>query len=128
MSDPFTLLVVEDDPGTIALIRLALSSAGIHIYVTSSGDDALKLVNEIKPDLVIMDLLLPKPGMRGAEVIATLKHNPATKEIPVIAVSAGGYEFIEKAMSAGSNEYLTKPFQVKDLRELVSRYIQQTIN
>jgi CheY-like chemotaxis protein len=125
MSEPFTLLVVEDDPGTIALIRLALKSSDVHVYVASSGSDALTQVAQIMPDLVIMDLLLPQPGLRGADVIAAIKRDPATRHIPVIAVSAGGYEFIEKAMSAGSNEYLTKPFQVKDLRAVVERYIQQ---
>lgn len=128
MSEPFTLLVVEDDPSTIALIRLALKTIDIHVYVASSGSDALTLVDQIMPDLVIMDLLLPQPGLRGAEVIAAIKRNPATKHIPVIAVSAGGYEIIEKAMSAGSDEYLSKPFHVKTLRDAVGRYIQQTIS
>src|SRR5262245_59109135 len=128
MSEPFTLLVVEDDPGTIALIRMALKTTNIHIYVASSGSDALKLVDQIMPDLVIMDLLLPQPGMPGAEVIAAIKRNPATRQIPVVAVSAGGYEIIEKAMSAGSNEYLSKPFQIKALRELIGRYLQQPIS
>lgn len=128
MTEPFTLLVVEDDPNTIALIRLALKTADIHLYVASSGSDGLKLVEQVMPDLVIMDLLLPLPGLRGAEAIAAIKRNPATKHIPVVALSAGGYEIIEKAMTAGSDEYLSKPFQVKALRAVVDRYIQHSLS
>jgi CheY-like chemotaxis protein len=128
MSEPSTLLIVEDDPGTIALIRLTLKTDAIHIYVASSGSDALSKVNQIAPDLVIMDLLLPQPGMKGTEVIATMKHNPDTKHIPIIALSAGGHEIVEQAMEAGCDEFVSKPFQVKALREVVGRYLQRAMS
>ena len=81
-----SILVVEDEPATMKLITYALNSAGYWVIVGYGGEDAIRKVKALKPDLVLTDLEMPK--VTGYDVIAAVRQDPATSHIPVIAVTA----------------------------------------
>lgn len=122
MSTPFLILVVEDDAHTIMLIDTALRGTGVEIYHAHDSQTGLQVLAERLPRLILMDLLLPAPGMKGWEAIAFIKQQPQYAHIPVIAMSAGGYEMMEYATNAGCDAFLEKPFNLKALRQLIAQF------
>ncbi|MDI6891614.1 MAG: response regulator [Actinomycetota bacterium] len=110
------ILVVDDEPDIVALIRLKLMREGFEVVEAHNGEAAIKMVASSKPDLIILDIMMP--GMNGWEVNERLKANPEYRDIPVIMLTALN-EFDEqfKSLWAGVRDYITKPF---DFDELVS--------
>jgi CheY-like chemotaxis protein len=80
------VLVVEDDPATMKLITYELNNPGYQVIIGYGGEDAIRKVNALKPDLVLTDLEMPK--VTGYDVIAAVRQDPATCHIPVVAVTA----------------------------------------
>lgn len=122
MSSSFTILVIEDDPHTLMLIQNALKSIGIEMYHAQDSQVGLQLLADHSPQLILMDLLLPPPGMKGWEAIAFIKQHPDYQHIPVIAMSAGNYEIMENAHQAGCDAFLQKPFNLKTLRAAIDQF------
>lgn len=111
---PARILVVDDEPQNLELIEAMLAPVGYEIFLASNGNEALTLTAEKRPDLLILDLMMP--GLSGFEVCARVKMNPQTGSIPVLfvtAVSQVGDK--ERALAAGGDDFLTKPFQRADL-------------
>ncbi len=103
------LLVVDDEPDIISLLKLVLEAEGYQITPALSGDEALRLTEIEVPDLILLDLMMP--GKSGLETCRYLKNNPRTRNIPVIVFSALGREVDKKLTAeAGANAHLTKPF------------------
>ena len=101
------ILIVEDDKFLIDLISEKLNGEGFEIFKALDGEEGLKKVNEVNPDLVLLDLILP--GIDGFEVLSQLKQNPALSSIPVIILSnLGQKEDIDKGLSLGAVDYLIK--------------------
>ena len=106
-----TILVVDDDPQTTRYVRDALSAAGYAPVVTGDPNDVSRLVNELNPDLVLLDLMLP--GTDGIELMLGL---PELASLPVIFISAYGRdETIARALEAGAHDYIVKPFSTTEL-------------
>jgi CheY-like chemotaxis protein len=122
MTTPFYILVIEDDVHTMALIQTGLRGTGIAILHAPNSQDGLTLLAETPPHLILMDLLLPGPGMKGWEAIGYIKQQPEYQHIPVIAMSAGSYDIMELAQQAGCDGFLQKPFNLKELRQLIDQY------
>ena len=103
------VLVVEDEPKIANMERDFLEGAGFEPYVTDNGEEALKIMDEVKIDAIILDVMLP--GEDGLEILSRLKASEVTKEIPVIMVTAKGAEY-DKVMGldCGADDYITKPF------------------
>ncbi len=117
------ILVVEDDPDIMRIIMQALTNAGFQVIPAYGGEDAIRKAQLQKPDLVLTDLAMPK--VSGVEVIAALKDDPETKNIPVIAVTAHVWDGI--ALSAGNvgcDGYISKPFNTKQLIQEVYKHIK----
>lgn len=105
-SERHSVLVVEDEPDTLVLLKYVLRSAGFNVMGAMSGSEAIKKYTEIKPDLVMLDLMMP--DMDGWE---TLRYLRQLSDVPVIVISAiGDKEDIVKALRLGVDDYLTKPF------------------
>lgn len=105
-SERHTVLVVEDEPDTVVLLKHILRSAGFNVMGALSGSEALKKIAEIKPDLIMLDLMMP--DMDGWETYRYLRQMTDT---PVIVISAiGNKEDIVKALKMGVDDYVTKPF------------------
>lgn len=112
------ILVVEDNERNLKLVRDVLRHAGYEVIEARSGEQGVELAAECSPDLVLMDLQLPQ--MDGTEALRLLRDNPATREVPVIAVTAFAMkDDRERAIRAGFDGYLEKPISVRALPDQV---------
>jgi len=108
------ILAVDDEEDILELLRFNLTKEGFAVVCAASGEEALKAALSQRPDLILLDLLLP--AMDGLEVARRLKSNPSTQEIPVIMVTAKGEEAdIVAGLEVGAEDYITKPFSRKVL-------------
>jgi CheY-like chemotaxis protein len=105
-----TILVVDDNPSNLQMISKLLTYAGFIVKLAAGGMEALTSVKSEKPDLVLLDLVMP--GMDGIEVCQKIKNDPETKQIPVIFCT-GNEELgkIEQCFDAGGDDYTTKPIE-----------------
>jgi two-component system phosphate regulon response regulator PhoB len=108
------ILAVDDEEDILELLRFNLTKEGFAVVCAGSGEEALKLTRLEKPELILLDLLLP--GIDGLEVAKRLKNDPSTRGIPVIMVTAKGEEAdIVTGLEVGAEDYITKPFSRKVL-------------
>lgn len=108
------LLVVEDNPVPRQVILEILKSSKLQVRSAEDGVEALKQVKLEPPDIVILDIVMPK--MNGYEVCRKIKSDPATKNVLVLMCSSKGEEFdIYWGMKQGADDYITKPFKPKEL-------------
>ncbi len=116
------ILVVEDSSTIRKVISITLSQKGYEIIEAGDGLEALSRLNEAKPDLILLDIILPK--MDGYQILSIIKENPEFKYIPVIMLtSKDGIINKVKGKVAGSSAYLTKPFDPTQLVETIERHI-----
>jgi len=109
-----SILVVDDEEDIRELIHYNLSKDGYRVTCAASGEEGLSLVQSLKPDLIILDLMLP--GMDGLEVCRKLKGDPALKSIPIVMVSARGEEpDVVSGLELGADDYISKPFSPRVL-------------
>lgn len=117
------ILTVDDEPDVLELIRFHLSKAGFEVVQAATGRQALEMIHEEKPDLVLLDLMLP--DIDGFGVCELLRRNPDTASLPIIIVSAWGTPDSQSlGLDLGALDYVTKPFSP---RVLVNR-IQALLN
>ncbi|MEI6278996.1 MAG: response regulator [Verrucomicrobiae bacterium] len=109
-----SVLVVEDEADVVDLLRYNLQRAGFEILIAMAGDLGLQAAREKRPDIIILDLMLP--GMNGHEVCRALKSDPNTETIPVVMLTAKGepHERV-KGLELGADDYVTKPFSPREL-------------
>ena len=119
-----TILFVEDEPTLQKALGLALAQEGYEVKTAADGEAGLQLAREVKPNLVLLDLILPK--MDGFEVLEELKKDDATKNIPVIVLTnLESSQDIEKALVLGASTYLVKAnYDLKDVIEKVKENIK----
>ena len=119
MTGQALVLIVEDNPRNLKLVRDVLDHAGHRTLAATSGEEGVRLAREHVPDLVLMDLQLP--GMDGFAALGALRSEGATAAIPVIAVTALAMEQDRRrCRDAGFDGYLEKPIGVRALREQVT--------
>jgi|SRR3954452_15108580 len=118
------VVIVEDNALNLKLLNDILEYRGYRILSTTSGEAALDLAAREMPDVVLMDIQLP--DVSGIEATRRLKANAKTKSIPIIAVTAFAMSGDQAAiLASGCNEYISKPFNVTELLEIVDRYAKQ---
>ena len=114
MSQKKRILLIEDEEDIAALIKLQAEISGYKLHVEVDGINGLRAIEREKPDLVILDIMLP--GQNGLDVCRKMKKNPELKTIPVIILSAKGEELdIVLGLELGADDYVTKPFSPKIL-------------
>lgn len=117
------VLVVDDEPLNVKLFKAKLATERYEVQVASSGAEALRLVAEQAPDLILLDIMMP--GMDGYEVTRRLKADPATCHVPVILVTAlTGTEEKNRGLKAGADEFLNKPVNTYELLARVKSMIR----
>jgi len=117
------ILVVEDDPDQLEAIRENLKNAGFAIGTASNGVDALTKTRTVLPDLIVLDLMLPR--LNGLDICRTLRENPATAFIPVIMLTGMDSYFTRVAgFEAGINVFLTKPYLPEELISKVEELLK----
>ena len=108
------ILVIEDDEDIRDLLRYNLAKAGCDVSCAASGEEGLKMAREDEVDLIVLDLMLP--GIDGLGVCRTLRSNAATREIPIVMLTAKGEETdIVAGLETGADDYVTKPFSPRVL-------------
>jgi two-component system, cell cycle response regulator DivK len=118
------ILVVEDNDRNLKLVRDVLVFAGFEVLEAQTGEQGVAIAETTLPDLVLMDLQLP--GIDGAEALRQLRDNPATAELPVVAVTAFAMkEDGERTRQAGFDGYITKPLSVRSLPDQVRNYLER---
>ncbi len=116
------ILVADDDPVILRLIQVNLELEGYQVLTANNGEEALEQATAEKPDLVILDIMMPR--LDGYQTCERLKAEDMTKDIPVVFLSAKAQQAdIEKGKSYGVEEYLTKPFDPTELLEVVERLV-----
>ena len=118
------VLVVEDETDVQQVIEYNLRQVGHQVVLAKDGAESLRKAREARPDLVLLDLMLP--DIRGTEVCRELKADPATRSVPVIVVSACGEEVDRVvAFELGADDYVVKPFSVRELLLRVRAVLQR---
>lgn len=108
------ILLVEDEPAVAALLRYNLEQAGFRITACADGADALDHAREEPPDLILLDWMLPR--LSGIEVCRRLRNAAATRDVPIIMLTARGEEAdTVRGLDAGADDYVTKPFSPAEL-------------
>ncbi|MFH1874362.1 MAG: response regulator [Pseudomonadota bacterium] len=116
------ILLIEDEPDQVLMIGERLKAEGYAFISANNGEDGLKKVIEEKPDLVIIDLVIPK--IDGFEVCRRMKQNPDTQKIPVIIVSAYAMkEFGKIATDTGADACLKRPHEETELTDTIERLL-----
>jgi len=120
----YKILVVDDEPPIVRLMEFILARQGHEMLVAVNGQEALDKVRTHQPDLVLLDIMMPR--IDGYEVARTLRADPATADLPIIMLSAKAQEEdIQKGMDVGVNEYITKPFSPDQLVTVVGDYLSR---
>ncbi|MFQ5542121.1 MAG: response regulator [Candidatus Binatia bacterium] len=118
------ILLVEDNPATMEVMQQELEILGYDVAVARDGAEAVEMANSELPDLIIMDILMPK--MDGSEATAQIRKNPKTQAIPILAATAKALpEDRERCLASGCNDYIAKPFSYKDLRDAIERLLKR---
>jgi two-component system cell cycle response regulator DivK len=119
VTGPHAILIVEDNPRNLKLLRDVLTHVGYRTLEAGTAEDGLELARAERPDLVLMDVQLP--GMDGVEALGRLRTDPATADIRVVAVTAFAMkDDRERFMAAGFDGYLEKPLDVRALPRQVA--------
>jgi len=109
-----TILIVEDEEAIVTMLRYNLEKEGYNVESTDDGEEALTMVKEHRPDVIVLDWMLP--SMSGIEVCEALRRNNETKGIPIIMLSARGEEGDRiQGLDAGADDYMIKPFSPSEL-------------
>jgi PAS domain S-box-containing protein len=116
------ILIVDDEPNNLDVLRIFLRVAGFKVLVAQNGETALKRVNHIKPDLILLDVMMP--GMDGFETCRRLKKNEVTTDTPIIFITAKTESaFQVEGFKIGAVDYITKPFQAEEVIARVNKHL-----
>ncbi len=116
------ILIVEDEESLLRLESILLTSKGYEVVAASNGLQALEVFKNEKPDLVLLDIMLPE--LDGFEVCRQIKANPATEAIPVIMVTAKKTgDDMTRGEQVGADWYITKPFKSAMVLETIQRFL-----
>ncbi len=118
------ILIAEDEPDIRELVAFTLRFAGHEVIPTSNGEEALQQASIVVPDLIIMDVRMPK--MTGYDACRAMKADPSLKDIPIVFLSAKGQDSeIQTGLDAGAEEYLLKPFAPDQLTERIKAILSK---
>ena len=121
------ILVVDDNPINLKLTKVLLLKENYEVRTASDAEEALRLLETLKPRLILMDIQLP--GMDGMELTRRLKGSPTTKDILILALTAYAMKGDdEKAMTAGFDGYITKPIDTQALPGIIKGYLEPKAN
>ena len=108
------ILIVDDEPNIVISLEFLMKREGFQVAVAVDGEEALAKIADMAPDLVLLDVMMPKKS--GFEVCQEIRANPAWTAIKIIMLTAKGRDTeVQKGMALGADAYVTKPFSTKDL-------------
>ncbi len=116
------VLIVDDEPNIVLSLEFLMEEAGYDVRSVTDGQQALDAVREDVPDLILLDIMLPK--LDGYEICREIRANPRCKNVRVIMLTAKGREVDqEKGLAFGADEYITKPFSTREVVEKVKQIL-----
>jgi two-component system phosphate regulon response regulator PhoB len=119
------VLIVEDEPPLVELLSYNLEKAGFQIHIARDGEEALLALEERKPDLILLDWMLPY--VSGIEICRRIRRNPETRNVPIIILTARGEENDRiRGLEAGADDYVVKPFSPSELVARVRAVLRRT--
>jgi DNA-binding response OmpR family regulator len=122
---PKEILIVDDEPSIVVPIQFLMEQQGYNVLVAENGEDALDAIYKYKPDLILLDIMLPR--IDGYEVCEIVRLNPEYRDIKIIFLTAKGREVeIAKGLALGANAYITKPFSNTQLVAKVKELLDNT--
>jgi DNA-binding response OmpR family regulator len=117
-----TVLLVDDEPNIVLSLEFLVEQAGYEARVARDGESALKAIEERKPDLVLLDVMLPKRD--GFDVCRRIRANPEWNDIRIVMLTAKGRDSErEKGLALGADAYITKPFSTREAMEQIKRFL-----
>jgi two-component system alkaline phosphatase synthesis response regulator PhoP len=124
MGEIITVLVVEDEAHIRRVLEYNLKLDGFQVYLAEDGAAGLKLAREKKPDVILLDWLMPE--MNGLRVLEELKNDSSTQNIPVFMLTAKGMlNDVTQALDMGANDYITKPFDPIQLGKTIKEKLEK---
>jgi DNA-binding response OmpR family regulator len=121
---PSTVLVVDDDPVILKLLEVNFDMEGFAVLIAREGEEGIEVARRERPDVIVSDVMMPKAS--GIELVAELKGNPATSDIPIVLLSAKAQNAdVRSGLDAGADDYITKPFEPLDLVDRVTRLLKK---
>jgi DNA-binding response OmpR family regulator len=122
---PKEILIVDDEPNVVVPIQFLMEQQGYKVMTAERGEDALDLIYQYKPDLVLLDIMLP--GIDGYEVCEIIRLNPDFRDIKIVFLTAKGREVeIAKGLALGADAYITKPYSNAALVAKVKELLEKT--
>ena len=119
------ILIVDDEEKVRKLVEITLSIDKVEVLQASSGEDGLKIARETKPDIILLDVMMPG-GFDGFDVCKILKEDPATRDIYIIMLTAKGQKADkEKGFASGVDDYFVKPFSPMELMEKINKILAE---
>jgi len=117
-----SIVVADDDPDILSIVAMSLETQGYAVYKATNGREAVDLARDHRPDLIILDMMMPV--MSGYEAITELKASDATRTIPIIGLSAKAMATdMERATDVGIDGYITKPFRIAQVLSVIEGYL-----
>lgn len=121
---PYRIMIVDDEPNIVLSLEYLMNQAGYEVLTASDGEEALHAVEASPPDLILLDVMMPKQD--GYEVCQTIRANPDWKNIKIIMLTAKGRTVErEKGLALGADEYITKPFSTREVVEKVKSMLAE---
>lgn len=121
---PHRILIADDEPNIVASLEFLMRKCDYEVCVARDGDEALQLAETFRPDLVLLDVMMPRRS--GFEVCRLLRENPALRPIRIVMLSARGRDVeVGKGLALGADAYVTKPFSTKELVAKVRELLLQ---
>ena len=117
------ILIVDDEQDIVESLKFVLEAADFNCYTADNGEDGLRLAKELTPDLIILDVMMPK--INGYKISRLLKYDAKYKNIPILMVTARSQEE-DKLIGeeTGADEYITKPFELDEVVKKVEQYLK----
>ena len=120
------ILVVDDDPRLLHVVAMYLSIEGYEVDSAANGEEGLRLLEQKRPDLVILDVMMP--GIDGLEACRRIKSNPETRHIPVVLFTAlSRTDDVENGRAAGANRFINKPFSLIGLGAVIRSFLADDV-
>jgi DNA-binding response OmpR family regulator len=108
------ILIADDEPNIVISLEFLMKREGFEVEIASDGEAALSAITEHAPDLILLDVMLPKKD--GFEVCQQIRSNPACQSVKIVMLTAKGRDTeIAKGLALGADAYITKPFSINDL-------------
>jgi len=120
------IMVVDDEPDILFTVGQVLETIGYEVIKAKDGKECIEKLNELSeiPDLVLLDIMMPE--VSGWDVAAKIKENPAWKEIPIVFLTAKGDIMSIGMGNLTAEDYIVKPFDIKDLKERVNKILNKS--